>query len=537
MAKILLKEKKPFFLFSSFRFKIMFFFVLTMVAAGTATNILVTNYALRSQFEQLRSKLESIAQTAAVSIDGSSLQSIPLNKEGAQTPVYKDVVRKLLEIKRKVPGIRYIYILAKTAKPGILQFVINDSTEEKESEAETAVAYPGDEYDATRFPEMLEGFVKASADKEMGADQWGVFLSGYAPVRSREGAVVAVLGVDMTAEDVRSVQTAVRQRMRFFFLLKILAAILLGFFISGGVTRQVRELMKGVQHFGKGDLDCKVAVKGRDELAQLACVFNKMSEDLKLHIEELKRTTAEKERLVREIEIAREIQRSFLPEFYPEIAGIDIAAMTLPARMVGGDFYDFIPIDKNIWGLAIADVSGKGIPSALFMALSRALMRASATITTSPDKAINHANNLICQDSKANMFVTLFYAVLDAETKTFKYANAGHNPPLLVSASSNDIVLLKAQTMPLGIAQDIEATTEEFTLKPGDLVILYTDGVTEAINEEREQFDVERLEKIVKDNRHLSADQLMHRIEDALKKFVGKQPQFDDITIMIIKAT
>jgi serine phosphatase RsbU (regulator of sigma subunit) len=528
------KVKKPFFLFRSLRFKIMFFFVLTMVAAGTATNILVTNYALRSQFEQLRSKLESIAQTAAVSIDGSSLQSIPLNKEGAQTPVYKDVVGKLLEIKHKVPGIRYIYILAKTAKPGILQFVVNDSTEEKQSE--TAIAYPGDEYDATRFPEMLEGFEKASADKEMGADQWGVFLSGYAPVRSRDGAVVAVLGVDMTAEDVRGVQTVVRQRMRLFFLIKILAAILLGFFISGGVTRQVRELMKGVQHFGKGDLDCKVVVKGADELAQLACVFNSMSEDLKLHIEELKRTTAEKERLVREIEIAQEIQRSFLPDSYPKMAGIDIAAMTLPARMVGGDFYDFIPIDKNTWGLAIADVSGKGIPSALFMALSRALMRASATVTTSPDKAINHANNLICQDSKANMFVTLFYAVLDAETKTFKYANAGHNPPLLVSAASNDIVLLKAQTMPLGITQDIEATTEELTLKPGDLVILYTDGVTEAINDKREQFDVDRLGEIVKDNRHLSADQLMHRIEDDLKKFVGKQPQFDDITIMIIKA-
>jgi serine phosphatase RsbU (regulator of sigma subunit) len=529
--------KMPDFIFGSLRLKIMFFLVLTMVAAGTASNILVTNYALRSQFEQLRSKLESIAQTAAVSIDGSSLQSIPLDKEGTKTQVYKDVVGKLLEIKRKVPGIRYIYVLTQTSKPGILQFVVNDSTEEKQNEAGSVISYPGDEYDARRFPQMLEGFERASADKQMGADQWGVFLSGYAPVRNRDGAVVAVLGVDMTAEDVRGVQDEVRQRMRFFFLLKILAAILLGYFISAGVTRQVRGLMKGVERFGKGDLDCKVAVKGSDELAQLAGVFNKMSEDLKLHIEELTRTTAEKERLVREIEIAREIQRSFLPDSYPKMAGIDIAAMTLPARMVGGDFYDFIPIDKDTWGLVIADVSGKGIPSALFMALSRALMRASATVTTSPDKAINHANDLICQDSKANMFVTLFYAVLDAGTRAFKYANAGHNPPLLICASNNDIVLLKAQAMPLGITPDIKATTEEFALKPGDLVILYTDGVTEAVNDKREQFDVERLGEIVKDNRHLSADQLMHRIEDGLKEFVGKQPQFDDITIMVIKAT
>jgi sigma-B regulation protein RsbU (phosphoserine phosphatase) len=262
-----------------------------------------------------------------------------------------------------------------------------------------------------------------------------------------------------------------------------------------------------------------------------------MSGDLKKHIEELKRTTAEKERLVREIEIAREIQQGFLPQVNPDIKGIEIAAISIPARMVGGDFYDFIPIDKDNWGLAIADVSGKGIPSALFMALSRALMRASASLDMSPDKALNHANILIRQDSKSNMFVTVFYAILDSKNMSLKYANAGHNPPLFIAGPDYDIALLKAQTMPLGIMENIEATTQEIMLTKGDLVVLYTDGVTEAVNEFKESFEIERLEEIVKANRHLTANELIRKIEQDLKDFVGRQPQFDDITIMIIKAT
>jgi sigma-B regulation protein RsbU (phosphoserine phosphatase) len=171
------------------------------------------------------------------------------------------------------------------------------------------------------------------------------------------------------------------------------------------------------------------------------------------------------------------------------------------------------------------------------MALSRALMRASAVVDKSPDRALNHANILIHQDSKASMFVTLFYAVIDAKKRTLKYTNAGHNPPLLMSKASSDIVLLKAQTMPLGVEADIKATSEEIALKKDDMIVLYTDGVTEAVNEKKEQYELERLEKIVKENRGLSADELMRKVESDLKKFVGKQPQFDDITIMIIKST
>jgi serine phosphatase RsbU (regulator of sigma subunit) len=512
----------------------MFFFVLAIIFAASTTDFLISRYAHRSIFEQLRVKLMSIAQTAAVSVDTQALEMIPLNKEGMAAPQYKSIADNLKKIKESVPSVKYIYILTRTERPDTLQFIVDAAANQEEEDSK---AVPGEKYDASRFPEMINAFSAATADRSLESDQWGVFLSGYAPIRDKDGKAIAILGVDMLAQDVYAVQQQVRRRAFYVFLLGLTLSLMLGFFISVSVSKQVRALTRGAQRVARGDLDYEVHVHGSDEIAQLGHLFNKMSADLKGHIEQLKRTTAEKERLIREIEIAREIQQSFLPEANPDIKGIQIAAMSLPARMVGGDFYDFIRMDKDTWGLAIADVSGKGIPSALFMALSRALMRASATVALSPGKTLDHANILIRQDSKSSMFVTLFYAILDSRTMSLKYANAGHNPPLFVSGPDYDIALLRAETMPLGVIDNIEATTQEVMLLKDDVVVLYTDGVTEAVNTKNEQFELERLERIVKDNRRLSADELMRKIEADLKQFVGKQPQFDDITIMIIKAT
>ncbi len=530
-----MKEIKALFLFRSFRSRMMLFFVLAMVFAGATSNFLIYRYALKSQFEQLREKLMAIAQTASIVVDVPALEAIPLEREGLRNTNYLAIHEKLEKIKSSIPTVKYLYILKKTEKPGILQFIIDANMGLADDNGPTS--YPGDEYDASRFPEMMQGFEGPAADRVLTEDAWGVFLSGYAPIRDQSGEVVAILGVDMTAQDVHAVQKEVQRRAIIVFILGIILAVLFGFFISHGVSRQIRELTQGVKRVATGDLDSQVAVKGVDEIAQLAGYFNQMSVDLKRHINELQRTTAEKERLVKEIEIARGIQQSFLPDSVPQIEGIEIAVANFPARTVGGDFYDFIPIEKDKWGLVIADVSGKGVPAALFMALSRTLMRASAAVTLSPAQAVNHANDLILQDSKANMFVTLFYALLDAKNKTLTYANAGHNPPLLLSKTATDIVLLKAEAIPLGIMLNIEAKNQEIALEKGDIVVLYTDGVTEARSENKGQFEIERLENLLRDNRLLSAQGIMRKIENELTAFVGGQPQFDDITLMIIKGT
>ena len=316
-----------------------------------------------------------------------------------------------------------------------------------------------------------------------------------------------------------------------FFVVSVLS-----FLLSRIITNPIVALKKGSEAIGRGNLDYKVEVKTGDELEDFANSFNKMASDLKEYMEELRRTTAEKERMSKELEIAKGIQQSFLPESTPEIEGIDLAAVNLPATEVGGDFYDFIPIAKDKWGLAIADVSGKGVPAALFMALSRTLIRASTARKPTVANAIRQANELIFEDSKSSMFVTLFYAIVDSKKMNLTYVNAGHNPPLLLRETSGEIILLKAKGIALGVIEDVELQEVEIGLRSGDIIVLYTDGVTEAINEKEEQFGQERLISVIRDNHTLPAQDIIARVQNEIMTFAGKQPQFDDITLMVLKA-
>ena len=376
----------------------------------------------------------------------------------------------------------------------------------------------------------------------------------YAPLKSVNWSVAIVVPVDSViapAENTRAqivnatgetgthlnqtVNTAKELFIVLFVLLFAMVTILSVLF-SQVITRPVLALKKGSEAIGAGDLEYRVTINTGDEFEDLAHSFNTMAGDLKEHIDELQRTTAEKERFAKELEIARGIQQSFLPAATPEIPGVEIAAKNVPALEVGGDFYDFIPLGSDRWGLVIADVSGKGVPAALFMALSRTLIRASTSANSDPVTAIGHANELICEDSKADMFVTLFYAILDSRAMTLDYVNAGHNPPLLLKGTSSDVVLLKARGIALGLTDDVVLQSVKVDIRPGDLLVLFTDGVTEAINDQEEEFGEERLVRVVTENRTLPAPEILGKILEAITIFAGDRPQHDDITLMILRA-
>ena len=328
---------------------------------------------------------------------------------------------------------------------------------------------------------------------------------------------------------------ATRRVILISFLLLVIIVVILSFSLSLRITRPILLLSRGAKILGQGELDHRVEVKTGDELEELGRSFNTMASDLQTYTVELRRTTAEKERLEKELEIAHGIQQSFLPETVPDLKGMEIAASNLSAKEVGGDFYDFIPVGKDEWGLVIADVSGKGVPAALFMAVSRTLVRATTTESSSPSEAIRRANDLILVDARSSMFVTLFYAILDSARRTLRYVNAGHNPPLLIRDSPGDLVLLKAKGIALGVLEDITLQEEEIKLETGDLVVLFTDGVTEAINAAKEQFGQERLFEVVHRNRDLAAREIIRKVQDEVKAFAGAQPQFDDITLMVLR--
>jgi sigma-B regulation protein RsbU (phosphoserine phosphatase) len=313
----------------------------------------------------------------------------------------------------------------------------------------------------------------------------------------------------------------------------ICMAMLVGYALSRTITKPIQKLREGVERIGAKDWDYRVDIKTGDEIEELSEAFNEMAADLKRHIEDLRRTTAEKERIEKELEIARQIQESFLPRSCPQIGGIELSAVALPARQVGGDFYDFIPLDQGRWGFVVADVSDKGVPGALFMALSRSLIRAHAT-RAGAEEAIEKANYSIISSSESDMFVTLFYALLDSARKDLTYINAGHNPPILLR-NTGELVMLRAKGMALGVIEDLTLEEKRLFLREGDTIVFYTDGVIEAINDREEQFGMERFIKVIQENKELPPQELITKVIEEVRAFTGDEPQFDDITLMAMK--
>lgn len=258
-------------------------------------------------------------------------------------------------------------------------------------------------------------------------------------------------------------------------------------------------------------------------------------------ITELKRAFHEHDQLVaihHELDFARDIQRSILPSRFPPFPDrkeIELHANMIPAREVGGDFYDFFFIAPDRLALVIADVSGKGVPAALFMMISRTLLKAQAFIRPQPDLCLHAVNNLLHADNKADMFVTLFYGVLNTRTGELTYSNGGHNPPCLIQANGRVEAFEKIGGMALGIFSDRPYRAKTIQLKPGDSVFLYTDGITEAENDRNEFFTDARLLSTLQRLATVSTQQILEGVIEEVKAFASGAPQSDDITALAVR--
>ena len=267
-------------IFRTFQAKLTLALVLSMLFVGAVNNFLIYRFTLDSQFNELRDKLKTIAQTAALVIDSQNLSQIPLDYEGIETRPYKITTEKLKRIKEANPSIKYIYIMAKTEKKGILQFVADPTIPTKEDIEKGLTSYPGDKYNASEFPQMLEAFYKPSADKKLGIDEWGASLSGYAPIYDKKEKVIAILGVDMTADNIHMLQKEVNKRAIFILALGIIISMILGLLISRRISKPIKKLVEGTRHIAGGDLQYRVEIKGTDEISELAGDFNQMAGSL-----------------------------------------------------------------------------------------------------------------------------------------------------------------------------------------------------------------------------------------------------------------
>jgi len=252
--------------------------------------------------------------------------------------------------------------------------------------------------------------------------------------------------------------------------------------------------------------------------------------------EQLDKTVRQqRDQLLQDVELAARVQRMFLPIRRPSIAGLEIAGMMQPVRGVGGDYYDYIPIDDHTIQIVIADVAGKGVPAALLMSATAAAVQLEASEKRDMLEVVDRLNNGIHSVSEGNRYVTLLLADIDARSHSLRYVNCGHNPALLFQAKTHDVVPMNSSCFPVGMFDSVGCEINRADLAAGDILVLYTDGITEAENPQGEEFGMERLSALIQSSSMLSADELMNNILETATNFCREVGFNDDVTILVVK--
>ena len=331
-----------------------------------------------------------------------------------------------------------------------------------------------------------------------------------------------------------------RRNTRFTLIITLINVIIMCFaylLISKIIYLPIRKLTSSVAQISLGNLNVRAEVFSKDEIGMLARAFNKMTADLQESIEAYTREHAEKERISAELNIAAEIQSGMLPGIFPPFpdrSEFDIYATMHPAKEVGGDLYDFFFVDNNNLAVVIADVSGKGVPAALFMAVTKALLENNASSNKSPGEVMEAVNKTLCKNNDTGMFVTAFMGYYNTANGRFVFVNAGHNPPLVKKGGSYTFL----KTTPcniLGWKETAVYTEEEITLEPGDVLYLYTDGVTEAMNEDGDFFCEPRFLEVSNKNKDLPPVELLSAVKQEIENFAAGAEQADDITMLALE--
>ena len=348
-----------------------------------------------------------------------------------------------------------------------------------------------------------------------------------------------------TSEEMNNFQTIIKRdfvdsAIKSALLMLLLVWVFFGVSraASKRITQPIAELSDGVREIASGNLDKKLDIHTGDEIEHLAVSFNAMTDELKNYMANLAKETAAYERIATELNVAADIQQSMLPhDFDFGREDFEIYATMNAAKEVGGDFYDFYLLDENHLVITIADVSGKGVPAALFMSISKVILHNFALSMKTPDdfaSVVTLANQQLCCGNDEMLFVTVFMGMLDLRTGEFVYVNAGHNAPLVCREGKFDFLDVGKSCM-LGIDEDVEFVQKKIALAKGDKIFLYTDGVTEAMNAERELFSEERLREFLnREDKSESLETLLNNLHKEIKRHAGDIDQSDDITMLAL---
>ena len=356
----------------------------------------------------------------------------------------------------------------------------------------------------------------------------------YAPIRSTGWTLAVVFPEAELLENVRRLSMTMAA-MGFAGLMLLIATVI---YIASTITKPLRLLAAATDEIASGNFDVELpTVRSKDEVGVLTHDFQVMKTSLKEYIKNLTETTAAKERIQSELRMATEIQAGLLPRLFPAFPDrpeFDIFASMDPAKEVGGDFYDFFFIDDTNLCFLIADVSDKGVPAALYMMVAKTLLKSEGQRLGEPDQILSCVNNILASDNDSTMFATVFCAILNTETGEVRFSNAGHNAPIIMDSQGIRYLTLKPGFV-LGPMPDILYKAERLTMKPGDTLFLYTDGVTEAQNGEQELYGEEQLLNALQQAPKEDLTEMIHYIRAEVIRHTNGAPQSDDVTMVAIK--
>lgn len=508
-------------------------FVMAVILLVVLTPAITQRY--RIWMEGYYSKLAfSQASIAAKYIDGDRVKQYYLT--GKKDDYYETVRQYLRTVKEQVE-LKYFYVVVPLEDEMFYIWDVGSDGDPGVQElGETESYYGGGN-------EVMHKAFAADAEQNIlitNNDEYGYLASAYVAILDSSNTPVALASVDVSMD-------MIDEQIRYFqittliimVLVLILSDILYYFYIRkilinplGTLHRAVRGLMENKKEALE---DFKVEVHTGDELQELADSFQYMVVELNEYIHNLNRITAEKERIGAELDVARHIQASMLPcvfPAFPERHEFDVYASMTPAKEVGGDFYDFFLVDDDHLALVMADVSGKGVPAALFMMISKTLIKSAAQNGLSPKSVLEKVNNQLCENNDAEMFVTVWLGILEMSTGKLKCANAGHEYPAIMREGGQYELFKDRHGFVLAGMEGSRYNEYELELHVGDRLFVYTDGVPEATDAENVLYGTERMLAALNEAKDLPCQELLDHIHKSVDQFVGQADQFDDITML-----
>ncbi len=446
--------------------------------------------------------------------------------------------------KKEAFGLDYAYYIYPMDKEDYMCYMFDGPREETIVNGKSLLLLGYEAYeDRDKHKNMWITYETAAESEEM-----DVYDNDFGHVYTFSSPVIyngEVLGLVLTDISFNNVSAMIRATVTG---LTIILIIVLGIF-SALMLQQVRKLiilriisMQKLVNEYSATKDVAIANKlseistQNDELGVLGTRFSEMITSLEEYMDNLQKVTAERERIGAELNVATEIQASMLPRLFPAFPNrseFNLFASMDPAKEVGGDFYDFFMTDDSHIVLVMADVSGKGVPAALFMAISKALIKDNAQLSDDPAEILKKVNSQLCESNDAELFVTVWLGIVDLKTGNVKFCDAGHEYPVLIhDDGTHELIKPVKKRMPVGTLEGIKYTTSEFTIIPGDVLFLYTDGVPEATNANNELYGMDRLNSFFEKSEKRMPVDILKAISSDVDNFVGEAQQFDDLTML-----